>query len=57
MTKFIQKMSKLVLGPAIRVLMLALLLAGFGVGAALAQTRGYVTNGGDNTVSVIDTAM
>ncbi len=52
MTKFTHK---LVLGPVIRVVMFALLLAGFGSGAALAQTRGYVTNAHDNTVSVIDT--
>ena len=32
------------------------LLAGFGSIAALAQTRAYVTNDRDNTVSVIDTA-
>jgi len=51
MTKFTHK---LVLGPAIRVVMFALLLAGFGAGAALAQPRGYVTNSQDNTVSVID---
>src|SRR5262245_31356101 len=56
MTKLTPKLSKLVLCPAIRIVMFALLLAGFGVGAALAQTRAYVTNGNGNTVSVIDTA-
>ena len=33
----------------------ALLFVFLGAGAALAQTRGYVTNAHDNTVSVIDT--
>ena len=56
MTKFTPKLSNLVLSPAIRLVMLASLLACFGAGAALAQTRGYVTNSHDNTVSVIDTA-
>lgn len=54
MTRFTPKLSKLVLGQAIRILMLTLLL-GFGAGATLAQTRAYVTNSNDNTVSVIDT--
>src|SRR6185295_3577717 len=40
---------------AIRTLMLTL-LACFSAGVTLAQTRGYVTNNNDNTVSVIDTA-
>ena len=35
--------------------MFALLLAVFGAGATLAQTRAYVTNLNDDTVSVIDT--
>ena len=56
MTKLTPKLSKLVLCPAMRIVMFALLLAGFGAGAALAQTKGYVTNSNDNTVSVIDTA-
>jgi len=55
MTKFTHKLSKQVLGPSIRILMLTLLV-GFAAGTALAQTRGYVTNALDNTVSVIDTA-
>ena len=50
MTKSTHKLPKLLL----RVVMFALLLC-FGSGAALAQTRGYVTNAQDNTVSVIDT--
>src|SRR5687768_5982665 len=56
MTKFTPTLSKQVFGPAIRAVVFALLLAGFGASAALAQTRGYVTNSNDNTVSVIDTA-
>lgn len=56
MTNPTPTLSKHVLGPAIRVVMFALLLAGFGASAALAQTRGYVANNNDNTVSVIDTA-
>jgi len=55
MTKFTHKLLKQVLVPAIQVVMFALVLAGFGAAAALAQTRGYVTNAQDNTVSVIDT--
>lgn len=46
--------SKSVLGSAIRVVVSVLLLTGFGAGAALAQTRGYVTNFDFNNVSVID---
>src|SRR5215510_2823499 len=42
-------------GVAIRVVTLALFLVVV-ASAALAQTRGYVTNRDDNTVSVIDTA-
>jgi YVTN family beta-propeller protein len=56
MTNLNQKSSQLVFGAAIRVVTLALFLAVFGAGAALAQTRGYVTNAGSNTVSVIDPA-
>src|SRR5215510_8188845 len=41
-------------GAAIRVVTLALFLVTFGASAALAQTKAYVTNFGDNTVSVID---
>ena len=55
MTKFTPTLSKLILGPSIRVVMFALLLC-FGASATLAQTRAYVTNSQDNTVSVIDTA-
>jgi YVTN family beta-propeller protein len=56
MTKFTPTLLKLIPGPAIRVVMFALLSACFGAGAALAQTRAYVTNNSDNTVSIIDTA-
>src|SRR5215207_9113657 len=56
MTESTPRFSKLVLAPAIRVVMFALLSAFFGAGAALAQTRAYVTNNNDNNVSVIDTA-
>ena len=55
MTKFTHKLSKQILGPAIRILLLTLLV-GFEASVALAQTRGYVTNSLDNTVSVIDPA-
>ena len=43
------------LATALRIGMFALLLC-FGASVALAQTRAYVTNTNDNTVSVIDTA-
>ena len=56
MTKLNHKLAKLVVGAAIRVVTLALFLAVFGASAALAQTIAYVANGGDNTVSIIDTA-
>ena len=55
MTKFTPTLSKQVLGSAIRIALFALLLTGFGA-TALAQTRAYVTNNNDDTVSVIDTA-
>src|SRR5882724_8400814 len=54
MTNLTQKLSKQFFGAAMRVVTLTLFLAVFGAGAALAQTRGYVTNGLDDTVSVID---
>ena len=56
MTSFTQKCSKLFFGAAIRVVTLALFLVVFGASAALAQTRGYVANSFDTTVSVINTA-
>ncbi len=56
MTSFTQKCSKLFLGAAIRVVMLALFLVVFGASAALAQNKVYVTNSNNNTVSVIDAA-
>src|SRR5215510_11005889 len=55
MTEFTPTLSKQILRPAIRTLMLTLLVV-FGASATLAQTRAYVTNASDNTVSVIDTA-
>ena len=56
MTSITQNFSKLFFGAAIRVLTLALFLVVFGASAALAQTRGYVANSFDTTVSVINTA-
>ena len=50
MTRSIHKLLKQIPGSAIRIVMFALLL-GFGAGATLVQTRGYVTNANDNTVS------
>ena len=55
MMKFTPTLSRHILRPAIRTLMLTLFVV-FGASAALAQTRAYVANAGDNTVSVIDTA-
>src|ERR1700752_902503 len=54
MTNLTQTLSKRCFGTAMRVVTLALFLVVFGAGAALAQTRGYVANAGDGTVSVID---
>jgi YVTN family beta-propeller protein len=51
-----QKSSKQFFGAAIRVVTLALFLAVFGAGAALAQTRAYVANNVANTISVMDPA-
>ena len=56
MTKYTPRLSKPILAQAARLVMFTLLFACFGAGAALAQTRAYVTNSHDNTVSVIDTA-
>jgi YVTN family beta-propeller protein/parallel beta-helix repeat protein len=56
MTNLTQKLSKRFFGAAMRVVTLALFLVVFGASAVLAQTRAYVTNQNDNTVSVIDTA-
>jgi YVTN family beta-propeller protein len=56
MKNLTQRSSKQFFGAAIRVVTLALFLAVFGAGAALAQTKGYVTNSIDNTVSVINTS-
>jgi YVTN family beta-propeller protein len=52
---FPQQFSKLACGTALRKITLALFLVTFGASTALAQTRAYVTNIDDNTVSVIDT--
>lgn len=56
MMNLTHKSSKQFLGAAMRVITLALFLLVFGASPALAQTRGYVANAFDNTVSVIDTA-
>src|SRR5215204_1022026 len=56
MTNFTHKFSKLVLGATIQVVAVALFFVVFGVSAVFAQTRAYVTNALDNTVSVIDSA-
>ena len=56
MTNLTQQLSKQFFGAAMRVVALALFLVVFGASAALAQTRGYVTNSDDDTVSVIDVA-
>jgi YVTN family beta-propeller protein len=56
MTSLNQKYSKQFLGAGVRVVTLVLFLMVFGAGAALAQTRGYLTNSGSSTVSVIDPA-
>lgn len=55
MTSFTQKFSTPFLSAFIRNVMLALFLVILGASAALAQTKAYVTNNADNTVSVIDT--
>ncbi len=54
--KSTRKFSKLVLGATIRMLAIALVLVGFAASATFAQTRAYVINRNDNTVSVIDPA-
>src|SRR4029079_3355089 len=56
MTNLTQKSSTQFFGGGVRVVTMALFLVVFGASAAVAQTRGYVTNSGNNTVSVIDTA-
>jgi YVTN family beta-propeller protein len=56
MKSLTQKLSKRFFGVGVRVVTLALFLVVFGASAALAQTRGYVTNINSNTVSVIDPA-
>ena len=55
MSRFTQKISTRFLSIAIRVVTLTLFLVIFGASAALAQTKGYATNFGDNSVSAIDT--
>jgi YVTN family beta-propeller protein len=54
--KFTPTLSKLVLAPVVRVVFFAILATALGAGVALAQTRAYVTNNDDHTVTVIDTA-
>jgi hypothetical protein len=56
MTNLTQRFAKQFVNAAIRVVTLTLLLVVFGAGAALAQTRGYVTNSFGPTVSVRNTA-
>jgi YVTN family beta-propeller protein len=56
MTKFAQKFSAQAFCAIGRLLTLALFLMLFGASMALAQTRAYVANINDNTVSVIDSA-
>ena len=55
MSQLTQKISTQFPGTAIRVVILTLLLVVF-ASAAIAQTKGYVTNAFDDSVSVIDTA-
>ena len=55
MTRLTQKLSSQSFCTIIRFVTLALLLTLFGVSAVLAQTKAYVTNADDFTVSVIDT--
>ena len=56
MTGFTQRFLASFFSAVRRMVMLALVLTSFGASMALAQTKGYVTNAFDNTVSVIDTA-
>lgn len=56
MTNLTQKFSRQLVGAAMRVVTPALLLMVFATGAAHAQTRAYVSNVNDSTISVIDTA-
>ena len=55
MTKLTQKFSTQAFCTMIRFVTLALFLTLFGASTVLAQTKAYVTNTGDDTVSVIDT--
>ncbi len=52
----LKKLSTTALGRAVRLAAIGLLAMVLGAGAALAQLRAYVTNNGDNTLSVIDVA-
>ncbi|HXQ72785.1 MAG TPA: hypothetical protein VN844_19965, partial [Pyrinomonadaceae bacterium] len=54
MKNLTQKLSKQFFGAGVRVVTLVLFLVVFGASAALAQTRGYLTNIVVNNVSVID---
>jgi len=48
--------SKLITGGIVRAVAILLVLLGFGASATFAQTRAYVANDFDDTVSVIDVA-
>lgn len=56
MTNLMQNFSRSALGAAIRVVTLMFFLMVFGTNALLGQTRGYVTNFTNNTVSVVNPA-
>lgn len=56
MTRFTHNSSRSLFIVAMRNVTLALFLVVFGASAARAQSKAYVSNGSDNTVSVIDTA-
>ncbi len=56
MTNLTQKSSMQFFGAGVRLVTLALFLMVFTAGAALAQTRAYVSNTNDGFISVIDTA-
>lgn len=51
-----RKFSKLITGGTVRAVAILLMFVGFGASATFAQTRAYVANDFDNTVSVIDIA-
>lgn len=55
MTSMTKKFSTTALGATVRVVTLALFLGVFAAGAALAQTKAYVSNNNGQSVSVLDT--